>query len=187
MLYPDFSNAPDECINHKAQNELPCSLALFRTKSIRGWEFQWPIQTYLHQGMKDWVACLLSRPNIEQLIQETNGNTLSSHHDEIRDIHKAQVLQLLIGPDGRPFMTCEKGTLWLVFSLSVDGFNTFGKKMGGGPASVTAIYMACLSLPIEECFKCENMYLVGVIPSPHKPSEDEINHVLRPLVDDLLE
>jgi len=31
------------------------------------------------------------------------------------------------------------------------------------------------------------MYLVGVIPGPHKPSEDEINHFLAPLIDDLLE
>ncbi|KAI6103708.1 hypothetical protein EDD16DRAFT_1493464 [Pisolithus croceorrhizus] len=64
-LYPDFSNAPDKCINRKAQNELPCGSALFRTKSIRGQEFRRPIRTYLHQGMKDWVARLLSRPNIE--------------------------------------------------------------------------------------------------------------------------
>ncbi|KAI6096087.1 hypothetical protein EDD16DRAFT_1431078, partial [Pisolithus croceorrhizus] len=137
-----------------------------------------PIRTYLHQGMKDWVACLLSRPNIERLIEETGSNGLSSPHGEIRDIHEAQVLQLLIGPDGRPFMNCTKGALWLIFSLSVDGFNAFSRKAGGGPASVMAIYMACLSLPIEEHFKWENIYLVGVIPGPHKPSEDEINHLL---------
>lgn len=31
------------------------------------------------------------------------------------------------------------------------------------------------------------MFLVGIVPGPHEPSKEQINYVLRPLVDDLLE
>ncbi|KAI5992857.1 hypothetical protein EDC04DRAFT_2910994 [Pisolithus marmoratus] len=172
-LYPDSSEVPDKCSNCKARDESPCGSALFRTKDIRGQEFRRPIRTYLHQGMKDWKKQIA----IVFLPHTMKSGTFT----------KPEFCSRSLEPDGRPFMSCTNGALRLVFSLGVDGFNAFGKKAGGGPASVTAIYMACLSLPIEECFKRENIYLVGVIPGPHKPSEDEINHLLRPLVDDLLE
>ena len=45
----------------------------------------------------------------------------------------------------------------------------------------------CLNLPPEHRYHVENMFLVGVIPGPSKPSLHEINHLLRPLIDDLLD
>ncbi|KAI0054556.1 hypothetical protein BV25DRAFT_1873315 [Artomyces pyxidatus] len=46
--------------------------------------------------------------------------------------------------------------------------------------------MVCLNLPVETRYLEENMYLVGIIPGPQEPSLEQINHVIRPLVDDLL-
>ncbi|KAI6121624.1 hypothetical protein F5141DRAFT_963048, partial [Pisolithus sp. B1] len=135
-----------------------------------------PICKYVHQDMKQWVAHLLSRPGVETLIELSRNVGHST--EEIGDIHNSHAIQSLSGPDGKPFLVSNSEELWLIFSLCVDGFNAFGKRIGGGPGSVTGIYMACLSLPIEERFKPENMYLVGVVPGPHKPSEDEINHFL---------
>jgi hypothetical protein len=48
------------------------------------------------------------------------------------------------------------------------------------------LYMVCLNLPPNMHFKPENMFLAGIIPGPHEPSMDSINHFLAPLVDDLL-
>jgi hypothetical protein len=45
--------------------------------------------------------------------------------------------------------------------------------------------MACLNLPVEIRYLPENMYL-AVIPGPAEPHLVEINHYLRPLIDDLL-
>ena len=134
--------------------------------------------------MKQWVARLLSRPDVETCI-ELGRNTVRSA--EIKDIYDSGAIHSLQGPDGKPFFFSNTDELQLIFPLCVDRFNAFGMKIGGGPGSVTGIYMACLSLSIEDRFKPENMYLVGVVPGPHKPSEDEINHFLRPLVDDLLD
>jgi len=53
--------------------------------------------------------------------------------------------------------------------------------------SATAIYMVLLNLPKDQRFKYKNMYLVGVIPGPSKPSLEQINHALILLVRELLE
>ena len=49
------------------------------------------------------------------------------------------------------------------------------------------MYMICLNLPPEEQYKLENMFLVGIIPGPHEPKKEEINHLLSPLIDDLID
>ena len=46
--------------------------------------------------------------------------------------------------------------------------------------------MVCLNLPANMCYKPENIYLAGIILSPHKPSINEVNHFLCPLIDELL-
>ena len=50
-----------------------------------------------------------------------------------------------------------------------------------------AIYLACLNLPSDIRYRPENIYLAGIIPGPKEPSLQELNHLLRPLVDELLE
>jgi hypothetical protein len=45
--------------------------------------------------------------------------------------------------------------------------------------------MACLNLPLDIRYKPENMYIAGIIPGPHKPSLTELNHYIRPLINDL--
>ena len=183
-LYDDSPNAQDVCSHRRAVDLPSCGSNLFRSRAVKGQVFKRPIRKYVHQDMKQWVARLLSRPDVEIRIESARNAPQSA---EIRDIHDSSAIQSLHGPDGKPFFVSNTDELRLIFSLCVDGFNAFGMKIGGGPGSVTGIYMACLSLPIEDCFKPENMYLVGVVPGPHKPSEDEINHFLRPLVDDLLD
>ncbi|KIO05596.1 hypothetical protein M404DRAFT_58486, partial [Pisolithus tinctorius Marx 270] len=46
--------------------------------------------------------------------------------------------------------------------------------------------MICNNLPVHSHYSIENVYLAGIIPGPKEPSHDQINHVLSPLVDDLL-
>jgi hypothetical protein len=68
----------------------------------------------------------------------------------------------------------------------MDGFNPFIMKEAGKKVSVCAIYMVLLNLPVDVRYRVENMFLVGIIPGPREPSLEQINHVLGPLVDDLL-
>ena len=45
--------------------------------------------------------------------------------------------------------------------------------------------MVCLNLPYEIHYQSENMYRAGIIPSPKEPSLTELNHYLKPVIDDL--
>jgi len=102
------------------------------------------------------------------------------------DIWDAPELHNLVGADRRPFI-CQDGSKGrYVFSFYMDGFNPFQLKQVGKKASVVGMYMICLNLPPEEWYKLENMFLVGIIPGPHEPKKEEINHLLSPLVNDLI-
>ncbi|RDX40505.1 hypothetical protein OH76DRAFT_1322602, partial [Lentinus brumalis] len=46
--------------------------------------------------------------------------------------------------------------------------------------------MVCMNLPVDIRYRMENIYLVALIPGPHEPQLDRINHFLRPLIDEML-
>jgi hypothetical protein len=103
------------------------------------------------------------------------------------DIWDAPGLRSLRGPDRKPFFHEKpKGEGRYVFSLCEDGFNPLTSKEAGKKHSTGAIYMVCLNLPPSLRYRMENVYLVGIIPGPRQPEKDQINHILAPLVDDLI-
>lgn len=104
-----------------------------------------------------------------------------------RDIFDAPELRSFCGPDGKLFLERPGNEARLIFALNMDGFNPFQGKEAGKKGSVGGIYMVCLNLPPEIRHDIENMYCVGIIPGPHEPSLDQINHFLRLLVDELEE
>ena len=55
-----------------------------------------------------------------------------------------------------------------------------------GSKSICVIYMVVMNLPKKECFKPENLIVVGIIPGPKDPKH-YINSFLQPLVDDLID
>ena len=82
------------------------------------------------------------------------------------------------GPDGKLFI--DRGDeARLAFSYCVDYFNVEGSRTSSG-----MITMVCLSLPPSIRYLPENIFLVGIIPGPHEPTEI-VNHYLSPLVEDL--
>lgn len=105
--------------------------------------------------------------------------------DNGRDILGSTLLREIMGADGKPFLSTSGSEGRYVFTLAMDGFNPWRNKVAGKKDSVGGLYMICLNLPPAERYKPENMFLVGIIPG--HPSLDEINHFLRPLVNDLLE
>ena len=63
---------------------------------------------------------------------------------------------------GKPFLAAPRN---YAFMLKVDCFQPFKHSL----YSVGALYMVLMNLPWAERFKPENVFLVGVIPGPHKP------------------
>ena len=66
--------------------------------------------------------------------------------------------------------------------LNVDWF----KPTLHGSESIGVIYMVVMNLPRDECFKPENLIVVGIIPGAKEPKH-HINSFLQPLVDDLID
>ena len=52
--------------------------------------------------------------------------------------------------------------------------------------SIGIMYLVIANLPQAECYKLENVIIVGVLPGPNEPKK-HMNSYLLPLIDELLE
>ena len=106
----------------------------------------------------------------------------------MQDIWDGNTFRSFKGPDGQPYLEAQddKSDYRLIFSLFVDWFSPWGSKKNGPHSSVGVIYMICYNLPPHLRYRIENVYITGIIPGPNEPSLHHLNHVLRPLVNDLL-
>jgi hypothetical protein len=176
------------CSYKFAKDSAPCDAKLLRKVKVHGKEYFIPVKKYLHQSMKDWMGRFLSRDGLESLMEST---TLAANHAAAAkgpltgDILESLGLRSFIGHDGKPFLEAPVGESRYLFSFSADVFNPLGNKEAKQKVSSTGIYLVCLNLPIDVRHDPENMYLVGIIPGPSKPSLTEINHFLKLLVADL--
>ncbi|KAG1839802.1 hypothetical protein F4604DRAFT_1691074 [Suillus subluteus] len=114
----------------------PCNTKLWKTRVIRGNQIQYPIRTYLHQDLKQWIARFLSRPGVEDLIDSA---ARSHEKEDMEDIWHASTFCQFPGPDGKPFLSPSIQEGRYVFSLGVDGFNPFQNKVAKQNVTVTGI------------------------------------------------
>ncbi|PIL27816.1 hypothetical protein GSI_10970 [Ganoderma sinense ZZ0214-1] len=133
-----------------------------------------------------WLADFISRPGMLALLR-TSWDRKDSPTGAGQNILSFDGIRSFLGPDKKtPFSSQPDGSLHLVFSLFVDWFNPFGNKKAGKSHSIGVICLALQNLPEHLRYQAENMCLVGVIPGPHEPELHQLNHFLRPLVDELL-
>lgn len=184
-LYPSDGEVPILCSFKETMTSKPCCEPLFRVKRIGDRTKNVFVREYFHQALKTWLGRLLCRSGVEELLDK---DVLADTSGDFQtDIFSGDVLQRFSAKDGSTFLPSRPSEGRYVFGLSVDAFNPFLNKQAGKKASATAIYMVLLNLPPSVRYKAENMYLAGVIPGPREPSLTQINHLLRPLVNDLLE
>ena len=145
-----------------------------------------PFRVYHHHDMKEWLARLLSRKGLEDIMDSTLKRAAAAPPSTVSDVWDAPIFRDLYLKNGTRFVEPPDEEGRYIFGLAVDSFNPFSNKQAKQQASVTAIYLYCLNLPPHLRYLPENMYLVGIIPGPHKPSVDQINHFIQLLVDELL-
>ncbi|OJT11998.1 hypothetical protein TRAPUB_11455, partial [Trametes pubescens] len=143
------------------------------------------IKPYPYRSFASWLACLFSRPELERILVESWTSSAAPASSKWTDIFHSPEIRKFRGPDGQLFSVQPPGSTHLVFSLFVDWFNPYGNKQAGKSHSIGAIYLVCLNLPPHLRFRPENVYLAAVIPGPKEPSLHQLNHLLRPLVDEL--
>ena len=184
-LYPFYTEIPDRCSFKETLATEQCKEPLVHPRWSGGTGRRVFAKEYFHQSLKVWLGKLLCRPGIEGVIDR--DVLAGDPSDPWTDIFFGDALRQFFGHDGSLFLPSRKSEGRYVFGLSVDAFNPFLNKQAGKKASVTAIYMVLLNLPPSSRYKTENMYLAGVIPGPREPSLTQINHLLRPLTNELLE
>jgi hypothetical protein len=143
-----------------------------------------PRKTFVYHHFDDYLAGMLARPDIERMMDES-CETLTQDPIEVSDVLEATFLKQFRGPDGQLFVRRHNDEGRYVFALNVDYFNPEGMHIRGARNSCGIISMTCLNLPLNIRYKPENMYLAGIIPGPSEPHLTELNHYLRPLIDDL--
>ena len=179
-----WSTYPERCTSKKYQGSKPCRQLLVRTTKHGSTKLTSPMKPFMVQDYGNFLAGLLSRPSMQEAMER--GTLLNDEHQRW-DIKDGTVITGIQGPDGKAFMDgLKRSNLRLAWSLSIDWFNPMGNKIGGKKKSVGSIVMTILNLPPSLQYKPENIYLVSVIPGPREPSLDEINHILRPLVNTFL-
>jgi len=184
-LYPPETRFSAHCSFVETPSSKPCDEPLAQSRRVGATIRSAFIREYFHQPLKTWLGRLLCRSGMEEILDrdvfvEGLGGLQT-------DIFSGDALRQFLGHDGSLFLPSRNLEGRYAFGLSVDAFNPFLNKQAGKKASVTAIYMVLLNLPPSSRYKVENMYLAGIIPGPKEPSLTQINHLLRPLVNELLE
>lgn len=149
-----------------------------------------PIRPYTYFDVKARITEMAAwEPSASKLYKGDFGDFTG---DQMHDILQGRLAREFPGPIQGPggttyfFDTPEEESRYLL-TLSVDWMNPYGKKAAGISASVGVISLACINLPMSIRYKPENLILVGIIPGPHEPSLESVNHFLMPLVNDLLQ
>lgn len=182
----DPSVAPEKCTSKTTPSCNPCGEDLFKITRFNGNSTRSPRRVYLHQSLREWIGRFLSRPEVDSCLDLPYTPPNDGY---MYDIWDGYVLQHFVAADGSPYINAPgapPGNLRLAFGLGVDSFNPFGNRIAKKKVSSTGVYMICYNLPPDLRYLPENMYLVGVIPGPGKPSLEQINNALQPLVNDFL-
>ena len=104
----------------------------------------------------------------------------------IGDVFEAEFLRTFEGPKPGTLFADQQGGGCYAFSLNVDFFALEGMRVHGSTASAGIISLAPLNLPLDLRHKPENMYL-SIIHGPKELHLTEVNHYIRPLMDDMVD
>jgi hypothetical protein len=173
------------CTHQETPSSDVCNAPLYHLRFIKGKGFLRPKRTFLYQDFPRWLARFVCRPGIEALLDTPVKALKKEMPDILHDVWDGSIVRDFKDAGGNPFFLYKGPELRLLFSFYYDNFNPFHNRQSGKKYSVGVMFLVCLNLPPNERFKRENMFLVGIVPGPKQPSLTQINHFLKPLVDQL--
>jgi hypothetical protein len=172
--YPRFTSKTSAKEERKA-----CNSTLF--EAATGKEIQKPSRLFFYQTIQSWLGKMLEFSGFETAL-DASLNRTPPPNQQMDDIW-----------DGSLWKTFRKaGSVFtetsgnLVFGLWCDWFNPHGKE-ARKKTSVGVMLLTCYNLPPTIRYKRENMCLYGIMPGPSEPSTTEMNHFLKPLVEEMKE
>lgn len=185
-LYPltdSKTHDVNQCTCQSAAESPVCGSMLWHSRRISGTVIRCvPLNIYAHQSLKVWLGRLLSRPHIEDVIDNCSQEL---HAGSVTNIWSSNVFLNLKDLSGQRFYPGPGNEARLIFSISVDSFNPFGNKVAKQSISSTGIWLVVLNLPPNIRYLPKNLYLAGVIPGPSKPSLTDMNDYLQLVTNEL--
>jgi hypothetical protein len=185
---------PTTCENHPYPDSDPCGSPLLEDSiSDDGIPLSKPLKPYIVANFHDYLANLLSRKDLESVMDHRCDNLMASisRNEQppsyVSDVFDAEFIRTFEGPEaGKLFVDRPGHEGRYLFAINVDFFASEGMTLHGANASSGVIAAACLNLPADIRYKREYMYLAAVIPGPDEPRLAELNHYIRPVVDQFL-
>lgn len=176
---------PSTCTHKETSESDVCGEPLLTGRVNSG--LSKPIKPFVYHHFSDYMAGLLSSKKDEESMDRACDDAFASVHEpppeRISNIFQGSFLRSFLGPDGKLFI--DRGTEGrYVHSLNIDFFDAEGLTVRGASASWGLFSSACLNLSDSEMFKPEKMY-VNIIPGPREPNVDQLNHFIRPFVDEM--
>lgn len=177
---PKQPSYPERCTFQQTPGSPVCDAPLRKGVS--------PTREFIYNDLRHWIGWMISRPDIAQyLARDPLDAAQAKDPTKLQDIWDGEILRTFYYDDHKPFARYIEGELRLIFSFNQDAFNPYGNRVAKKVVQIGGMYMALLNLPPAIRHDMENIFLAGIVPGPSEPSMSQINHVLRPLVDDLLE
>ena len=183
---------PEKCSNWPYPDADVCSTALLEIVTSDDGPSSKPVKPFVVYDFHDYLASLLARKDLETLMDRRCNDLMASINQNdppanyISDVFEAEFIRTFEGPNtGKLFVDRPDDDGRYLFAFNIDFFNLEGVTHRGATASCGIISAACLNLPLDIRYKPENMYLAAVIPGPKEPHLTELNHYLRPVVDQL--
>jgi hypothetical protein len=163
---------PERCTNKPKPQSGECAELLLQALTENGSSPPKPIKPFVYHHFHDYLAGLLSRPDLEALMDKSCDDLMQSllgaAPSYVKDVFEADFLRTFEGPEPHTLFVNRKGNGRYTFSLNVDFFNVEGLRVRGASTSCGIMSMACLNLPLDIRFRPENMYL-AIIPGPKEP------------------
>ncbi|PLW35646.1 hypothetical protein PCASD_10226 [Puccinia coronata f. sp. avenae] len=144
---------------------------------------QTPRRFYTTYSVFEWLGRFFNRPGVEDLLDKSLDNKVDSS-GIMFDIWDSPMWTNERQSDGTPYSS-HSGNL--SFALGVDWFNPWGNKAAGKSASLGALVLVCLNLPLTHRYLPENIFIAGITPGPKEPTVLQIGKILQPMVDEFIE
>lgn len=156
--------------NNPHRQERPCGNSLFVGSSLK------PVLEFPYNSIVETLKKFFVRPNFETEIEQWRGRYVEE--GVLYDIYDGRVWNEMVDSAGEPFVNKRRS---LMVSLNVDWF----QPSDGMHYSCGGVYLTINNLPRGSRMKVSNIILVGMIPGPGEPTDDQLQNFLRPMIAEL--
>jgi len=170
------------CTYRSVHTAMPCNAHLAHDKGQGKYV---PLCKYVVLDIFDYLARLHACPQFEEYLEQS----MQAHPRAgggMEDVMDGSYLSQLKDCHGGPWRRIEGHASHLTLALFVDWFQPHSGKHHE-KTTVGGIYLICLDLPPHLRYKSEYIFMLANIPGPHEPVKEQLNHLLDPIVDHLLE